>query len=266
VVLCHPLLDFDLYEVPWTLPMIVGYARDLAKRGYPALRFDFRNAGHSDGEFEELTLGRCVDDLQAAIDVLVERSGVSEIVLIGTRMSGTVAMRTAARDPRVTRLVLWDPVPDPHGALQGVFRRARASQLAMGHTPDAPASGPAASGEGPGAAWAAMQPGQARLDAGGYVIGAAFQEELKTWKSAPDVAAFHGRVLILQLVLGWSGGHGLRRALINLAEAYTAAGAEAQLREAMEVHPAEWFKQPDYSPVHEQTTAWLVQDPAVLAR
>src|SRR3954453_1365685 len=62
VVLCHPLLDFDLYEVPWTLPMIVGYARDLAKRGYPALRFDFRGAGHSDGEFEELTLGRCASD------------------------------------------------------------------------------------------------------------------------------------------------------------------------------------------------------------
>jgi hypothetical protein len=72
-------------------------------------------------------------------------------------------------------------------------------------------------------------------------------------------------VLILQLVRGWSGGSGLRRALVNLDEAYRAAGAESRLVEAMDVHPAEWFKQPDYLPVLQETAAWLAQDPAVLA-
>ncbi len=264
-VLCHPLLDFDLYEVPWTLPMIVNCARELARAGYPTLRFDFRGAGQSDGEFEDLTLSSCVSDLQRAIDVLVERTGVEEVVLIGTRLGGTIAMRVAGRDPRVRRLALWDPVPDPNGSLQAVFRRTRAAQLAMGRMPDGAPGGPNAMGDGPGAAWAAMQPGQARLDAGGYIVGQPFQDELKTWDSAADVRAFQGQVLILQLVRGWSGGSGLRRALVNLDEAYRAAGADSRLVEAMDVHPAEWFKQPDYLPVLRETVAWLAQDPAVLA-
>ena len=40
-MVCHPLLDFDLYEVPWTIRMVAGYTRELARAGYPALRFDF---------------------------------------------------------------------------------------------------------------------------------------------------------------------------------------------------------------------------------
>jgi len=265
-VLCHPLLDFDLYEVPWTLPMIANYSRELARAGHPALRFDFRGAGQSDGEFEDLTLSSCVGDLRRAVDELVARAGVQEVVLIGTRLGGTIAMRVGGSDSRVRRMVLWDPVPDPNASLQGVFRRGRASQLAMGRTPDsAAAGGGLQGGDGAGAAWAGMQPGQSRLDAGGYIIGQAFQDELKTWDSAADVRAFRGQVLILQLVRGWSGAGGIRRVLVNLADAYRAAGAEAQLAEAMDVHPAEWFKQPDYHPVLRETTAWLAQNPAVLA-
>jgi pimeloyl-ACP methyl ester carboxylesterase len=265
-VLCHPLLDFDLYEVPWSLPMIANYSRELARAGHPALRFDFRGAGQSDGEFEDLTLSSCVGDLRRTVDELVARTGAEEVVLIGTRLGATIAMRVGGSDPRVRRMVLWDPVPDPHGSLQGVFRRGRAAQLAMGRTPDGPSASGGAIGDGAGAAWANMQPGQGRLDAGGYIIGQAFQDELKSWDSDPDVRAFRGQVLILQLVRGWSGAGGLRRALINLADAYGAAGAEAHLAEAMDVHPAEWFKQPDYQPVLRETTNWLAQGPAALAR
>jgi pimeloyl-ACP methyl ester carboxylesterase len=276
VVLCDPLLDFDLYEVPWSIRMIAAYARELARTGYPALRFDFRGTGQSDGEFEHLTLSTCVSDLQRAVDVLVERTGVEEIVLIGWRLGATIAMRVGAHDGRVQRLGLWDPVPDPHGSLQGVFRRARASLLAMGRTPGAgPAGGhtPAPDahppqpgpleGDAPGGNWGSLQPDQERLDAGGYVIGPGFREELKAWDSSADVRAFHGQVLILQLIRGWSGTGGLRRNLRDLADAYRAAGAEVQLAEAMDVHPAEWFKQPDYSRVLAETSAWLNQDAAV---
>jgi hypothetical protein len=267
VVLCHPLLDFDLYEVPWTLPMTVSYARELARMGLPALRFDFRGVGQSDGEFEELTLSSCVSDLEGAVETLVERTGVGEVILVGTRLSATIAMRVGGRDSRVRRMALWDPVPDPHGSLQGVFRRARAAQLAMGRTPDGVTPPAGALGDGgAGAAWAGLQPGQSRLDAGGYVIGPGFLDELKSWDSAADVRAFQGQVLILQLVRGWSGAGGLRRNLVSLSEAYGAAGADSRLVEAMDVHPAEWFKQPDYAPVLRETTAWLTADPAIVAR
>lgn len=258
VVLCHPLLDFDLYEVPWTIRMIVGYARELAQAGYPTLRFDFRGAGQSDGEFEEFTLSRGTEDIQAAIEQLVSRADVARVVLIGTRLAGTLCMRVGARDPRVDQLALWDPLPDPYGSLRSVFRRVRASLLAMGRSPDDPPS-MGGLGDGSAGAWTNLRPDAERIDAGGYVIGKAFLDELKAWKTAPDVQAFRGRVLILQMILDWMGGVGLRRNLIKLADDYRAAGADCQLVEAMAVHPAEWFKQPDYAPVWRETSAWLQQ-------
>ncbi len=263
MVLCHPLLDFDLYEVPWTIRMVAGYARELAAAGIPALRFDFRGSGQSDGEFEDLTLSSCVGDLRRAVEVLIERTGVEEVVLNGTRLGATVAMRVGARDGRVRQLALWDPVPDPNGNLQAVFRRMRASLLAMGRSGEGPPGQSPLVGDGPAGAFSAMAPGQQRLDAGGYVIGPAFLDEIKRWDTTGDVRAFQGRVLILQLIRGWSGAGGLRRALVQLHEAYRAVGADSEVHEVMDVHPAEWFKQPDYQPVFEATTRWLGLSAAV---
>ena len=262
VVLCHPLLDFDLYEVPWTIRMVAGYARELARAGYPALRFDFRGSGQSDGEFEAVTLGGCVSDLQRAVDVLGEKTGIENVVLIGVRLAATVAMRVAGQDGRVRRLVLWDPVPDPNANLRAVRRRARASLLAMGRGSDTP---PNASGETPTGLWAGSDGAESKLDAGGYVIGPAFLDELKRWDSKADVQAFHGSVLILQLIRDWMGAPGLRRELVKLDESYRAAGADSRIAAVMDVHPAEWYRQPNYSPVWEATSAWLDQAP-VLAR
>jgi pimeloyl-ACP methyl ester carboxylesterase len=262
VVLCHPLLDFDLYEVPWTIRMVTGYTRELARAGYFALRFDFRGSGQSDGEFEDVTLGGCVSDLQRAVEVLVEKTGVEEIVLVGVRLAATAAMRVAARDGRVRRLVLWDPVPDPNANLRAVRRRARASLLAMGRGSDTPPSATTGA-EAPVGLWGG-DGNESRMDAGGYVIGPAFLDELKTWDSKPDVQAFQGSVLILQLIRDWMGAPGLRRELVKLAEAYRAAGGDSQIGEAMDVHPAEWYRQPNYQPVWEQTSTWLGHAPALV--
>jgi pimeloyl-ACP methyl ester carboxylesterase len=263
VVLCHPLLDFDLYELPWTIRLVAGYARELARAGYPALRFDFRGSGQSDGEFETVTLGGCVSDLQRAVDVLVEKTGVEEIVLVGVRLAATAAMRVAPRDRRVRRLVLWDPVPDPNANLRAVRRRARASLLAMGRGSDAPPS--ATSGaEAPAGLWSGGDGGETRMDAGGYVIGPEFLAELKTWDSKPDVQGFQGSVLILQLIRDWMGAPGLRRELIKVDEAYRAAGADSRIAEVMDVHPAEWYRQPNYYPVWEETSSWLGHAPMLV--
>ncbi len=258
IVLCHPLLDFDLYEVPWTIRMVAGYARELARAGYPALRFDFRGSGQSDGEFEHTTLGGCVRDLERAVEVLVEKAGVEEVALVGVRLAGTVAMRVGARDGRVRRLILWDPVPDPNANLRAVRRRARASLLAMGRGSDTPPS--AAGAEAPTGLWGG-DGNDNRMDAGGYVIGPDFLAELKTWDSKSDVRGFQGSVLILQLIRDWMGAPGLRRELSKLNDAYRAAGADSRLVEVMDVHPAEWYRQPNYYPVWDETAAWLGHAP-----
>jgi hypothetical protein len=106
-----------------------------------------------------------------------------------------------------------------------------------------------------------MDLGSRRVDAGGYVLGQAFLDEVRAWDTTEDVRLFRGRVLIAQFLRGWSGGSGLRRELVRLDEAYRAAGADSRLVEPMEVHPSEWFRQPDYPSVWAATSEWLAAQP-----
>ncbi|TFW30666.1 hydrolase 1, exosortase A system-associated [Massilia horti] len=83
-------------------------ARSLAASGIPTMRFDYRGMGDSQGaarSFEDIG-----DDLSAAIDHFVEAvPGVREVVVWGLCDAASAAMLYAARDPRVTGLVLLNP-------------------------------------------------------------------------------------------------------------------------------------------------------------
>jgi len=48
----------------------VNFARDLARAGYPALRFDYRGEGESSGAFEESDVVSRLLDICAAVDEL----------------------------------------------------------------------------------------------------------------------------------------------------------------------------------------------------
>ncbi len=82
-------------------------ARRLAAGGFPVLRFDYRGIGDSAGaarDFEAVD-----EDIRAAVDALVERSGVQRVVLWGLCDAASAAMMYAHRDPRVHGLVLLNP-------------------------------------------------------------------------------------------------------------------------------------------------------------
>jgi exosortase A-associated hydrolase 1 len=83
-------------------------ARELAARGVPTLRFDYRGMGDSDGAhpgFEQTG-----DDIKAAIDAFfVAKPALLEVILWGLCDGGAAAMLYAARDPRVTGLVVLNP-------------------------------------------------------------------------------------------------------------------------------------------------------------
>ena len=83
-------------------------ARGLAAQGIPAMRFDYRGMGDSEGSirnFEDVG-----DDLRAAIDqFLAAVPGMTEIAIWGLCDGASAALFYAFQDRRVTGLVLLNP-------------------------------------------------------------------------------------------------------------------------------------------------------------
>jgi uncharacterized protein len=94
-------------------------AERLSRNGHAVLRFDFFGTGDAMGDDEDGDLVGWVDDVHTADLALRERSGTQQVVWIGMRLGGSIALRAAQRAPAgLERLVLWDPVLDGSRYLQ----------------------------------------------------------------------------------------------------------------------------------------------------
>jgi exosortase A-associated hydrolase 1 len=83
-------------------------ARQLAAQGIPAMRFDYRGMGDSEGEAR--TFESVNDDLGCAIDTfMAEVPHLKEVVLWGLCDAASAALFYAYQDSRVTGLVLLNP-------------------------------------------------------------------------------------------------------------------------------------------------------------
>jgi exosortase A-associated hydrolase 2 len=119
-------------EMLWTRLVYVNFARELARRGYPVLRFDYRGTGDSDGDFEDSTVETCLSDIRCALGVLAEKSGpASATALLGVRFGATLAALTAEAVPEVRRLVLWSPILNGAAYMQELLRVNLTTQLAL---------------------------------------------------------------------------------------------------------------------------------------
>ena len=91
-------------------------AESLARAGHHVLRFDYRGIGDSSGDSAEGGLGPWRQDVLQALEELEDLSGVKEVQIVGLRLGAALAVAAAAarvgrpRAPRVTNLLLWDPV------------------------------------------------------------------------------------------------------------------------------------------------------------
>lgn len=102
---------------------VVG-ARELASRGFPAIRFHYRGTGNSDGDVSELSFDSMVEDALATAAALEEGTGISDVAFIGTRFGSLVA--AAATRARAARAVaLWEPMSDA----RSYFREMNRSRM-----------------------------------------------------------------------------------------------------------------------------------------
>ena len=103
------------------LVFLPGYASDMEgtkalaldafaeRRGLAMLRLDYSGTGSSGGKFEDGTLGRWLEEAQAAIDRLTE----GPLIVVGSSMGGWIALHVALERPdRVAALVGIAAAPD----------------------------------------------------------------------------------------------------------------------------------------------------------
>lgn len=79
-------------------------SRELVKRGYGVMRFDFTGLGHSSGEFADTNFSSNVRDLVKAADFLREHYKAPSI-LVGHSLGGTATLRAALQVPECQGVV-----------------------------------------------------------------------------------------------------------------------------------------------------------------
>ena len=84
-------------------PFVVALADAVSGSGINVCRFSFAGNGESDGAFQDCTISKEVDDLQAVLSV-VEEEGYRAIYA-GHSMGGAVGVLTAAKDSRIKFLI-----------------------------------------------------------------------------------------------------------------------------------------------------------------
>lgn len=115
IVVCHGFGGIKKFFVG-------DIARALAAIGHPALTFDYRGFGESDGTRNRLRPLEQVDDTIAAIDFLAARTGTDTVAVYGTSFGGGVAVTAAIRSSKATAAVFAAGIADGERWLRSLRR------------------------------------------------------------------------------------------------------------------------------------------------
>lgn len=234
-VFCHPLGEEKL----WTHRVFVSFARQLAARGHPVLRFDFTGNGDSEGSFSDLSMALLVDDLRCAILEARRLTGATDINLLGLRLGANVAMM-AADAADVRQLILWSPITDGDRYMQELLRINLMTQMATYK---------AIRHERPELV-AQMEQGQT-VNVDGYEMGWPLYISVASIKGGSEPQAFTGSCLIVQIDKQPRPAPELGR----LATSYPAATVTFAQEEAFWKEIARFYQSAPN--LFEVTTGWL---------
>lgn len=104
VVLLHGFLASkeDLYFI----------AENFSKKGLDVLCLDLYAHGESEGNFNELTISKCVNDLHEIISSFREMKSYSKYSLLGYSIGGYIALSYCSKFSGINSIVLCAPVSD----------------------------------------------------------------------------------------------------------------------------------------------------------
>jgi pimeloyl-ACP methyl ester carboxylesterase len=137
VILCSPIGLEDLVMHRFLRRL----ACDISEAGMPALRFDYRATGDSDGsESDPKTVQAWLASVRRAVKWLRQEAGVTQVVLIGFRVGGLLAAQVAAELGDIAALVLVGPVASGKAYIrEAMALRSFVAQTTAPATPDSAA-------------------------------------------------------------------------------------------------------------------------------
>jgi pimeloyl-ACP methyl ester carboxylesterase len=238
---------------------LVRFARLLAARGYPTLRFDYVGYGDSEGAFADAAPSTMAADIEAAIAELSRRSGVTRIGLVGIRLGGTLAAQVAARRDDVELLALWEPLPRPWEELWAELRSTVSLQTVLfkdvKKTRDDILAGVLAGTP------TLVDGFDLNVIDDGFPLGKRLVEEARAIDLIQAPPAIRARTLILHVRRGAPGSTGEPgKRLAAFTAAMTKAGAAVTADVATE-STLPWLHEATYTTaserVYERTLAWL---------
>lgn len=209
-VFCHPFGEEKL----WSHRVFVTFARQLAQRGHPVLRFDYMGTGDSHGRFAESSVSSAQSDLRSAIGWLKARTGAERVGMLGLRFGATVAATVADARDDVDLLVLWQPIVDGGRYMQELLRINLTTQMTVYREIR----------EDRDALVAGMRAGRtANVD--GYEVSLAMFEELSAINLGRERRAYTGACLIVDITRGAQAEAGAEMKRLSGQYAGAALGA-----------------------------------------
>jgi pimeloyl-ACP methyl ester carboxylesterase len=134
MLLCYPgVQEYDITH--WAHRKL---ASQLAREGFPVLRFDYSNTGDSQGDVYDGDPKAWVEDIAAAADELKDATGVRRVSIVGMRLGAALACQAIAQGLKVSALALWEPILDGAAYVKELERLDEAECSRLQHWPMEP--------------------------------------------------------------------------------------------------------------------------------
>jgi hypothetical protein len=221
LVICSPVASE--FEKNYRRETLLAWA--LASRGVAVGRFHYRGVGHSDGDSALLSIERMVEDAMAAAGHLVDRTGVTRLCFLGTRLGALVA-GTMARRYGGAPLAMWEPVLDGARYFREVFRAGFMADLSHGRRDVAPSQEEVV----------ARLAAEGRVDVAGHTVGRSLYDSVVSRSLESELGDASRAVLLVQL----SQSQKVRSPYRALADRLTDAGCRVEVLVIDEAE-AWWF-------------------------